>query len=810
MERKISSVSSSPLGPAMEVHVAHSMQRNALSTLASRSLKFDGSNRCDFGGGQYPHEHKIVQFSKQILGIKFKNGKVSEVKDTARTVGIRSGDYIHRVNGVPTRLFPRSCTRGTGGQDSERSRDDEDGDEELSADKRILKLCMKFQDRPLSVEILRFHGDKAPALRRATLDPTTKAPAPVVDVEKDVWRRSLRRRRSSEDNRYNSRKMALLEEARAERNAWIDAGWQTVPPVVATRKRVDFRKVERVPVASEAPLEILAACLRSRGRNKGLHRRSHHDNESNRALSTASVEHLQKKGIRSTSESIRSSRERLRNIRIEFRTFFEKECDLEKSDSTEEISGVVGHRMTKQRTEAPADEAWFLRVVRHPSAASILESARGFVDSLLADIRHAKLRRRFDVIHQHDEATQVDLGVAKRPKLDERKQGDGETTRVETAGAPLASKSSNTKKKRGKEEKSAKVTTDAGDDANRSQVEIVASRVRSFAKHFQRRLYAHVESREKSGSSWNREYRQFVRAAIIEGTEKLVVSKIFADVFGQVESYDDDEVEEEEERVVLGSECENDDADDNTKAASVVEEMRCPDRTFRESAALHAFVDFEHLEIPSADIWERETLRLAENELVALRSHKSPRNKMVRVMNCCKLVSDVLKDRLSSSDTPAGADDFFPLLVMVVLRARPRHFASELRFVELYRDPSKMRGEADYFYQSMIGACEFVRKLNISKMSIAPADYARKLAVSKMRVSALDERLAFAALLVPAPRHESTNGGLIAWKRERFRFKRRTAQEIRVSDVPSLVREHASLRETCERLLEDRRWRLGL
>ena len=78
----------------------------------------------------------------------------------------------------------------------------------------------------------------------------------------------------------------------------------------------------------------------------------------------------------------------------------------------------------------------------------------------------------------------------------------------------------------------------------------------------------------------------------------------------------------------------------------------------------------EHLDVPDEDTWERSVFRAARMELQSLCLSRCPRNKMTRIMNCCRLVSDVLKDRLSQSDTPAGADDFFPLLVMVVCRLR--------------------------------------------------------------------------------------------------------------------------------------------
>ena len=62
--------------------------------------------------------------------------------------------------------------------------------------------------------------------------------------------------------------------------------------------------------------------------------------------------------------------------------------------------------------------------------------------------------------------------------------------------------------------------------------------------------------------------------------------------------------------------------------------------------------------------------------------------------------------RLSFSvcpEPPTGADEFFPILVYVTLKARAPSLYSNLQFIERFRTPSKLCGEAGYYYTNMVG-----------------------------------------------------------------------------------------------------------
>jgi bacterioferritin (cytochrome b1) len=50
----------------------------------------------------------------------------------------------------------------------------------------------------------------------------------------------------------------------------------------------------------------------------------------------------------------------------------------------------------------------------------------------------------------------------------------------------------------------------------------------------------------------------------------------------------------------------------------------------------------------------------------------------------------------------AGADDFTPLLILAVIRARPSCLASNLAYIERYRYHSRLVSETQYYYIQLV------------------------------------------------------------------------------------------------------------
>ncbi|EFJ42545.1 hypothetical protein VOLCADRAFT_119357, partial [Volvox carteri f. nagariensis] len=138
----------------------------------------------------------------------------------------------------------------------------------------------------------------------------------------------------------------------------------------------------------------------------------------------------------------------------------------------------------------------------------------------------------------------------------------------------------------------------------------------------------------------------------------------------------------------------------------------------RRLAALAGFITPAHLEVseqlqvPLAT-GEGGHVVAASKELKKMSLYKSPRDKLVQILNCCKIISDFITSRRAG----AGADDFTPTLIYVTIKAQPEALASNLSFIERYRHSTRLNGEASYFFVQMQGAVAFLETLSPTSLA---------------------------------------------------------------------------------------------
>lgn len=55
--------------------------------------------------------------------------------------------------------------------------------------------------------------------------------------------------------------------------------------------------------------------------------------------------------------------------------------------------------------------------------------------------------------------------------------------------------------------------------------------------------------------------------------------------------------------------------------------------------------------------------------------YKAPRDKLTCILNCCKVIGNLLLNAsLASKDNPPGADEFLPVLIYVTLKVQTQFF----------------------------------------------------------------------------------------------------------------------------------------
>lgn len=101
---------------------------------------------------------------------------------------------------------------------------------------------------------------------------------------------------------------------------------------------------------------------------------------------------------------------------------------------------------------------------------------------------------------------------------------------------------------------------------------------------------------------------------------------------------------------------------------------------------------------------------LAQKELMKINVYKAPGDKLNCIVQACKTIMNLI----TFNGKEVGADDFFPVLVFVVLQANPRNLLSNVQYIRYFYE-SKATGEASYWWSQFLVAVEFIKTLNPKK-----------------------------------------------------------------------------------------------
>ncbi|SGY44678.1 BQ5605_C001g00189 [Microbotryum silenes-dioicae] len=133
--------------------------------------------------------------------------------------------------------------------------------------------------------------------------------------------------------------------------------------------------------------------------------------------------------------------------------------------------------------------------------------------------------------------------------------------------------------------------------------------------------------------------------------------------------------------------------------------------------------------LSAAEIRERNRqaqafLDFSRRELCKINSYKAPRDKLICLLNCCKILFGLI--RQVSKDQ--GADSFIPFLIYVVLKSNPEHLVSNIQYIQRFRNPDKLTGEGGYYLSSLNGAISFIEHMDASSLSnMTQAEFERNI-----------------------------------------------------------------------------------
>ncbi|KAL8904463.1 MAG: hypothetical protein Q9207_003261 [Kuettlingeria erythrocarpa] len=158
------------------------------------------------------------------------------------------------------------------------------------------------------------------------------------------------------------------------------------------------------------------------------------------------------------------------------------------------------------------------------------------------------------------------------------------------------------------------------------------------------------------------------------------------------------------------------------------------DEVLAQKVRIYRWVQEEHLDIPPLDDNGRRFMSFAQQQLVKIKLYRAPRDKVVCVLNCCKVIFGFLS---TSKSADTSADSFVPLLIYVVLRANPEHLVSNVQYILRFRNQEKLGGEAGYYLSSLMGAVHFIENLDRTSLTITDEEFEKNVEAS---VSEIAER----------------------------------------------------------------------
>lgn len=98
----------------------------------------------------------------------------------------------------------------------------------------------------------------------------------------------------------------------------------------------------------------------------------------------------------------------------------------------------------------------------------------------------------------------------------------------------------------------------------------------------------------------------------------------------------------------------------------------------------------------------------AQEALLAVSAHKSPRDKL----QCIRQSTSAIMNTLHVSCTPRvpAADDFFPVMVYVIIKANPPHLPSTIQYIHNFQE-KQMIGESSYWWTQFCMAVEYIKTM---------------------------------------------------------------------------------------------------
>ncbi|XP_022141647.1 vacuolar protein sorting-associated protein 9A-like [Momordica charantia] len=171
--------------------------------------------------------------------------------------------------------------------------------------------------------------------------------------------------------------------------------------------------------------------------------------------------------------------------------------------------------------------------------------------------------------------------------------------------------------------------------------------------------------------------------------------------------------------------------------ASLRDDVKIDEQLSDKIALIQQFARPENLDI-KPNFQNETSWLLAQKELLKINMYKAPRDKLVCLLNCCKVISNLLINAsVASNENPPGADEFLPVLIYVIIKANPPQLHSNLLYIQRYRGQNRLTGEAAYFFTNVLSAESFISNIDAKALSMDEIEFENKMESARALLSGL-------------------------------------------------------------------------
>ena len=194
-----------------------------------------------------------------------------------------------------------------------------------------------------------------------------------------------------------------------------------------------------------------------------------------------------------------------------------------------------------------------------------------------------------------------------------------------------------------------------------------------------------------------------------EGLEKLIMTKVYNSVFSPAMSF--------------------------IKLTESHKHDKLMDKKYLMNTYLYNWVELRHLDLDMLVKVESNFITLASAELSKIDNYKSPRDKIVCILNSSKIIFGLIRQQ----ETQESADSFVPLLIYVLIHSRFKRLYSNLQYIERFRNRDFLIGETSYYVSTMQIACNFIINITKDQLTVGDTEYEQKMRDSKIKFKELQQ-----------------------------------------------------------------------